>query len=165
MVGRDLHNCAERQLRIKGGDIGGFHSNTTVAGRPGDRCLLRRAVNVGAPVISMRVSSFQTAESDNAGDDGVAPWRIRLQNFAGETAVVKNSADRSMITDFLSNLESAERCGHRTPSIADSEFRGRDGINRGIAAVVEEHQVWIEEANDHVWLDQLCEQLSRARGH
>src|SRR2546421_4835085 len=112
MVGRDLHNCAERQLRIKGGDIGGFHSNTTVAGRPADRFLLRRAVNVDAPVISMRVCSFQTAEPDNAGDDGIAAWRIRLQNFAGETAGLVNSCRMSPDTRFFKEPWNSARGRH-----------------------------------------------------
>src|SRR5205823_6687257 len=125
------------------------------------RFLLRRSVNVNAPVISVRVGSFQTAQPDDAGYDRIAARRIRLQNFAGETAVVKNSADRRMVTDFLSNLKSAERRRHRTPTIAEAEFGGRNGVNCGIAAVVEKHQFLIAHTHDHVWLDDLRTELGK----
>src|SRR5438132_13276884 len=101
MVRSDLHNRANGQLRVKRGDVGRFHSNTTVAGGPADRLLLRRTVNVNTPVISMCIFSFQTAQPDNSGNDRIAAWRVRLQNFAGETAVVKNGTDRRVVTDFL----------------------------------------------------------------
>ena len=162
MVGRDLHNRTNGQLRIKRRDIGRFHSNTTVAGRPANCFLLRRSVNVNASVISMRVGSFQPAQPDNAGDDRIAARRVRLQNFAGKPAVVENRAGRSVVTDFLSNLESAKRRRHRAPSIPKPEFGGRNGVNCGIAAVVEEHQFLIAHTNDHVCLDQLCAQWRRS---
>jgi hypothetical protein len=68
---------------------------------------------------------------------------------------VKYGADWRVVTDFLSNLKGAERRRHRTPSIAKSEFGGRDWINCGIAAVVEEHQFLIAHTDDHVGLDEL----------
>ena len=155
MIGRDLDNRANGQLRVKCGDIGRFHSNTTVAGWPADRFLLWRSMNINAPVISVRVYCLQPAQPDDAGNDGIATWRVWLQNFTGEPAVMKNRAGRSVITDFLSNLESAKRRCHRAPSIAESEFGGGDWVDCGIGAVVEEHQFLIAHANDHVWLDQL----------
>ena len=112
MVGRDLHNRTNGQLLIKRRDVGRFHSNTTVAGRPPDRFLLRRSVNVNAPVIGVRVCSFQPAQPDDTGNDRIAARRVRLQNFAGEPAVVENRAGRSAVTDFLQ----PEECQAVSPS-------------------------------------------------
>ena len=49
MVGRNLHDRANGQLRVELGDIRRFHPNTTVAGGPSDILFLRGTVNVNAP--------------------------------------------------------------------------------------------------------------------
>src|SRR6188472_3740186 len=69
---------------------------------------------------------------------------------------MKNRADRGTIANFLSNLEHAERGRHRAPTIAESESRGRHGVNCGAGTVVDQHQFLVRDANNDGWLEYLC---------
>src|SRR5438874_8669828 len=71
MVRNNLHNCAECYPTKKRGHIVGPHSDATVAGWTPDHFLLGRAVNVNASAESMRVGHFQTAQPNDAGDNGI----------------------------------------------------------------------------------------------
>ena len=104
-------------------------------------------------LIGVRVRRFQSAQPDDPSNDRIAAWRVRLQNFTGKPAVMENGADRRVVANFLSNLERAERRRHRAPIIAKSEFGGRDWINCGTAAVVDEHQFLIADTDNDVRLD------------
>src|SRR5438132_531904 len=54
-IRHDLHECAERKLIIKLGDVIRFHPNATITGRPADEFLLWRAVNIDAAAKSVRI--------------------------------------------------------------------------------------------------------------
>src|SRR3984893_19468627 len=90
MVGNNLHDCAEYYATKKRGHIVGSHSDTTVAGWATDHFLLGGAVNVNASAESMCVGHSQTAQPDEACDNGITPGHIRLEYFAGPAAIVKH---------------------------------------------------------------------------
>ena len=104
MVRNNLHNCAECYPTKKRGHIVGPHSDATVAGWAPDHFLLGRAVNVNASAESMRVGHFQTAQPDDAGDNGITPRRIRLKNFAGPVAIVKHGSRGRVVANFFARF-------------------------------------------------------------
>src|SRR5205823_221549 len=104
MAGNNLHNCAECYPTKKRGHIVGPHSDATVAGWAPDHFLLGRAVNVNASAESMRVGHFQTAQPDDAGDNGITPRRIRLKNFAGPVAIVKHGSRGRVVANFFARF-------------------------------------------------------------
>ena len=84
-------------------------------------------MNVDAAGESVRVSRLETPQPNDAGDDRIAAGSVRLKNFAGETAIMKDRADRRMIANFLRDLQEAERRGHSAPGIADAKLEVETG--------------------------------------
>src|SRR6059058_4204007 len=122
MVRNNLHNCAECYPTKKRGHIVGPHSDATVAGWTPDHFLLGRAVNVNASAKSMRVGHFQTAQPNDAGDNGITPGRIRLENFAGPVAIVKHGSRGRVVANFLHDLQKPKWRCHPPPTIAETEI-------------------------------------------
>ena len=110
-------------------------------------------MNVNAAGEGMRVSRLQTAQPDDPRDDRIAARRVRLQNFSGETAIMKDRADRRVIANFLSDLEEAERSRHSTP--VNRRVRTSKSKRDKLATCVppcDQHQFLILHANDHaIW--------------
>ncbi len=139
MVGNNLHNCAECYPTKKRGHIVGPHSDATVAGWAPDHFLLGRAVNVNASAESMRVGHFQTAQPNDAGDDGITPRRIRVENFAGPVAIVKHGSRGRVVANFLHDLQKPKRRCHPSAIIAQTEFGSGNGISDWLHAALDKH--------------------------
>ena len=56
-------------------------------------------------------------------DHRIPPGSVWLENFACQTPIVKNSADRRVVTDLFRNLQVAERRRHSPANIAESVLR------------------------------------------
>ena len=114
-IRNDLDNCAEIQLAVEISDVVGLHPNATIAGGAADEVFLRRTMNINASRECMRINRLETAQPNDACRDRIAARSIWCKNFASETPIVKYSADRRMIANFLCDLEETERRRHSTP--------------------------------------------------
>src|SRR5205814_469225 len=148
-IRHDLDECAERELSVKSGNVIRFHSNAPITGRPADDFLLRRAVNVNAAIKSVRIAGFETSQPDDPGDDRVPTGCIGSENLAGPAALVKNSAERGMIANFLRDLKSTKRRGQASPAVAQTVFGGGNRIGRERGTVLHQHKFLIADANNH----------------
>jgi hypothetical protein len=144
----DLDESADGKLIVKRSDIGGFHSDATIASRMTDRSLFRGSVNVDAAVKSMRILRFKTAQPDNTRNHGVSTRGIGSENFAGKTAVVKDGTHRRVVPNFLCDSHVAKWSGHSSPKIAEPILGSRNWINRHFGAVLQKHQLLVAHA-DH----------------
>src|SRR5438105_15491396 len=111
-------------------------------------------MDVNTSVKGVGVFRLQTTQPDNARYHRITPRRVWLQNLSCKPAIVENGASWSMVADFLRHLEQTNRCRHGTPIIAKAEFRGRDGISGGSAAIRYNHKFLIPDAYDHIRLYQ-----------
>ena len=67
--------------------------------RPADRPFFRSAVNINAAAEGVRVFRLKSLEPNDARDHRIAARSIRFENFAGESPVAKDGADRRVIAD------------------------------------------------------------------
>ena len=128
----DLHFCAYADGVVKIDDILGAHADAAEAGGFANVPLLRCAVDVDAASKGVAVAGFQAAESEDAGDDGIATRGIGLQDLACKPAALHDAAGWRVIADFFPDLESAERGGVAAGAVADAILRGGDVIFRNL---------------------------------
>src|SRR3954470_24594382 len=121
-VGNDLHERTDGNLIVESSDIARFHADTAVTRRPADVAFFRSSVNVNAATEGMHILALQSSQPDDPGNDRVPARGVRLQNLAGETAVMKNRALGSVVPDLLSNLKITKRRGHAAPEITNAVF-------------------------------------------
>src|SRR6266487_1033288 len=116
-IGNDLHQRPEWNLTVKHGNVGGFHSDATVARRTPDCLFFRRAVDVDAAVKSLRVLGFKSAQPNDPRSHRIAARSIWLENFAGQPPIVEDGADWRVVADFLRDHKVAERRRHSPSKI------------------------------------------------
>ena len=58
-------------------------------------------MNVDAAVKGVRVLGFKTTQPNDPRDHRIASGSIRLENFAGKPAIVKDRADRRVIANLF----------------------------------------------------------------
>src|SRR5437660_9733213 len=101
----NLNGSAERKLVVKCGHVARSHADAAEAGWPANRSLLVSSVNVNAALESMRVRDLQSTQPDNARHHRIAAGSIRRQNLAGPATIMKDGSKRSVVADFLRNLQ------------------------------------------------------------
>ena len=84
---------------------------------------------------------------------GSRPGAFGLNDFAGEAAVMEDSAGRRMVADLLRDRHRADWRGHSARRIANAKLRGRNRIGGHLRAVLQKHQLLILHADDDLVLD------------
>ena len=97
----------------------------------------------------MRVRCFKTAQPDNPRDNRIASGSIRLENLPGKAALMKDRADRSVIADFLRDLQETERSRHAAPAIASAKLRSGNRIRGDLCSIFQQHELLIVNADDN----------------
>src|ERR1044071_2469563 len=78
----NLHERSNRNAIIKLGDVARLHPNAAVARRAANCLLLRRSMNVNAPLQGVRILRFEPAQPNDTRRYRVATGSVGLQNFA-----------------------------------------------------------------------------------
>src|SRR5882762_2349861 len=86
-------------------DVARAHPNASIARRRSDAPLLRRAVNVNISGERVGILSLQSAQPENARDNGVAAGGIRGNDLTGAEPILEHCTGRRIVTDFLGNLQ------------------------------------------------------------
>src|SRR5437660_4207105 len=89
-------------------DVARAHSNASIARRRSDTPFLRRAVNVNISGERVGILSLQSAQPENACDDGVAAGGIRGNDFAGAEPILEHCTGRRIVADFFGDLQFAQ---------------------------------------------------------
>ena len=131
-------------------DITRSHTNASEADGLSDVSLLGCAVDVDVARKGVAVPSFKALEPQDARHDRIAAGSIHWQYLAGRDAAFENSSGRHVIADLFSDAELSERRGVGAPGIAESEFRGGDGICAGGFAIAEHNHLLVGGADDHL---------------
>src|SRR3954471_20640904 len=66
------------------------HSDAAVTGAFADEAFFRCAVNIDVTAVSVRVLRFQAAKPKDSRDNGIAPGRVRHQDFAGAPPIFED---------------------------------------------------------------------------
>ena len=124
-------------------------------------------MNINAAPEGVRVLRLEPTQPDDPGNHGIAPGRVRPENFTGKAAVVKNGADRSVIANLLGHLQVTQRSRHPSPEIAQAIFGSGNRVDRHLGAMAHDHQFLIAHTNDHAiqrLLNRRGQRQKRGRG-
>src|SRR4029077_9057498 len=86
-------------------DVARAHPDASITRSRSDTLLLRRAVNVNISGERVGILSLQSAQPENARDNGVAARRIRRNDFASTPSIFEHRAGRRIVADFLGDLQ------------------------------------------------------------
>ena len=122
MRGDDFNRGSGADPIAKGGYILGTHPDATEAGRTAECPLLRSAVDVDTPVISVAVARFHPLQPEDPGDDGITARGIRLENLAGRPARAEDSSQRLAHADLHADEKFPKWRGITPQPVTDAEF-------------------------------------------
>src|SRR5882724_7284637 len=131
-------------------DIAGTHSNASVTSGETKVPFLRRTMNVNRARICIRVLRLTATQPKNARDDWIASRQIWLNDLASAASIFENGAKRSMIADFLRDLQFAQRGARTARRIAETKFGCGYGIDRHQVSAVEKSQLLFTRADNDV---------------
>ena len=149
--GHDFHFRTDGHGVEKADDVARFHADAAIAGRPADAVFLGGAVNVDAASEGAGVLRFESAEMQDAGDDGIATGRVGTQDFAGPALPVEDGSHRGIATDFRRDLQHSERGGETAWAISDTEFGSGDAIFGGANSVFDHGEALVRDTYHDDW--------------
>src|SRR5215471_806695 len=152
----DRHRRSNSYDVVQLNDVGGAHSNASVACWRSDFPFFRRAVDVNISAECVGILCFESTQPENTCHDWVAAGRIRQHSFAGASAVFKYGAWRRAIANFFCDRKLAQRRIPAASPITKSKLRRGDWVDRHQIAAIEKGQFLIARADDDLMLGVGC---------